>query len=236
MKNDSIFSFVAKNFEEHWSSISDLMSGLMIIFLFVSVAYMRSVTQEKDKIQQVVVMWNQTQENLFLDLYEEFKDDLQRWQASLNRETLSLRFEEPSVFFEAGSAQITDGFKRILDDFFPRYLEILRKYQTNIAEVRIEGHTSSEWTGTKDTMDAYFKNMELSQNRTRSVLQYCLTLSAVDQQLSWAIKTITANGLSSSSPILLDNGAEDHSLSRRVEFRVRTDAEKRIVTILEDMK
>jgi len=45
-----------------------------------------------------------------------------------------------------------------------------------------------------------------------------------------------ANGLSSSDPILLPNGLEDVHLSRRVEFRVRTDAEKRIVTILEGMQ
>jgi outer membrane protein OmpA-like peptidoglycan-associated protein len=189
------------------------MSGLMIIFLFVSVAYMQSVTREKDKIEQVAITWNQAQETLFLDLQKEFEDDLPRWKASLNRETLSVRFEEPSVFFEVGSAQITDGFKKILDNFFPRYLEILRKYQSSIAEVRIEGHTSSEWAGARDMIDAYFKNMELSQNRTRSVLQYCLTISAVNQELSWAIKTITANGLSSSSPILLENGTEDSSLS-----------------------
>jgi len=236
MDANSLFDSRTKKTENHWTSISDLMSGLMIVFLFISVAYMRSVTNEKNKVEQVAIMWNQTQENLFIDLYDEFKDDLPRWQASLNRKTLSLRFEEPSVFFVIGSAQLTEGFRRILDDFFPRYLKILRKYSANIAEVRIEGHTSSEWAGTNNVLEAYFRNMELSQNRTRSVLQYCLTTPALDQDISWAIKTITANGLSSSTPVLLSDGTEDVSLSRRVEFRVRTDAEQRIVTILEGMK
>ena len=112
-------------------------------------------------------------------------------------------------------------------------MNILRKYQDNIVEVRIEGHTSSEWIGAKDKLDAYFRNMQLSQDRTRTVLQYCLTLPAISSHLDWAISTITANGLSSSKLIINDNGQEDQALSRRVEFRVRTDSEKRVLKILE---
>ena len=171
-----------------------------------------------------------------MELQEEFKEDLPKWKASLNRENLSVRFEEPSVFFDVGSSNLTTGFKKILDDFFPRYINLLRKYQDSIMEVRIEGHTSSEWAGAKDKLDAYFHNMELSQDRTRSVLQYCLTIDSMQPHISWAIGTITANGLSSISPITGTNGKEDPDLSRRVEFRVRTDAEKRIVTILGGIK
>jgi outer membrane protein OmpA-like peptidoglycan-associated protein len=222
--------------EDYWVSFSDLMSGLMIIFLFIAVTYMNSITKGKEKIEQIAIMWNQTQENLYQDLFDEFEADLSKWKASIDSETISIRFEEPSVFFDSGSANLTRGFQEILDDFFPRYLNTLSKYTGNIAEVRIEGHTSSEWIGAKSGLDAYFRNMELSQNRTRSVLQYCLTLPEIERQRDWAIKTITANGLSSSSPITAPNGEEDFSLSRRVEFRVRTDAEQRIVTILEGIK
>ena len=225
-----------RELENPWASFSDMMSGLMIIFLFISVAYMSSVTKEKEKIEEIAVMWDRTQEELYLDLEREFKYDLPKWKASLNRETLSVRFEEPSVFFEAGSAAITQGFQAILSDFFPRYINILRKYQSNIAEVRIEGHTSSEWIGANNPLDAYFLNMQLSQDRTRAVLQYCLTLPAISHHLQWAIRTITANGLSSSKPILSINGQEDLALSRRVEFRVRTDAEKQVLSILERIK
>ncbi len=211
-----------------WASISDLMSGLMIIFLFISVAYMNNVN--------IAITWDKTQEKLYTDLKSEFQNDLAKWQASLNRETLSVRFDEPSVFFVAGSAILTPTFQEILNDFFPRYMNILRKYQDNIVEVRIEGHTSSEWIGAKDKLDAYFRNMQLSQDRTRTVLQYCLTLPAISSHLEWAISTITANGLSSSKLIINGNGQEDQALSRRVEFRVRTDSEKRVLKILEGIQ
>ena len=73
--------------------------------------------------------------------------------------------------------------------------------------------------------------MELSQDRTRAVLEYCMGLMKPNQQ-DWARQFITANGLSSSHLITI-NGKEDKELSRRVEFRVRTNAEKQLEVITE---
>lgn len=237
MQADELFNSKSSQKQEtQWMSIADMMSGLMVIFLFLAIAYMKDVVQEKYKIEQVAVLWNITQESLYDDLSTEFKNDLPRWQAEIDKESLSVRFKEPSVFFVAGSSTISPGFQKILADFFPRYLNILRQYRGNIAEVRIEGHTSSEWEGTSSALEANFKNMELSQNRTRAVLQYCLSLEQVKGDIEWAKETLTANGLSSSKLVRGKDGTEEVALSRRVEFRVRTDAEKRIVSILEGIR
>jgi outer membrane protein OmpA-like peptidoglycan-associated protein len=75
--------------------------------------------------------------------------------------------------------------------------------------------------------------MELSQARTRSTLSYVLGLPSVDGDRAWLTHYLTANGLSSSRPILDANRHEDAERSRRVEFRVRTDAESRIATIMQ---
>jgi outer membrane protein OmpA-like peptidoglycan-associated protein len=122
-----------------------------------------------------------------------------------------------------------------LDDFFPRYLRILTsdKYRESITEVRIEGHTSSEWyDGATDRL-AYFRNMALSQERTRSTLQYVLSLPQSGAHETWLRQHLTANGLSSSRLVSDTAGREDRLRSRRVEFKVRTDAETRIAKILE---
>ena len=233
MSDSKLFNDVSSNEDEHWISVSDLMAGLMVIFLFIAVSYIKDVVVEKERIQSIAIIWNETQESLYQDLYSEFKDDLRDWNALLNRDTLSIRFQEPTVLFDTGEATLKEGFEEILDDFFPRYLNILNKYQDDIAEVRIEGHTSSDWIGAHSEIDAYFKNMQLSQDRTRSVLQYCLEMSNIGKNRDWAKAVITANGLSSSRPILTDADIEDAALSRRVEFRVRTNAERRIVEILQ---
>ncbi|HCN9747332.1 TPA: OmpA family protein, partial [Escherichia coli] len=40
---------------EHWVSMSDLMAGLMMVFMFISIAYMHYVRIEKEKIKEVAV-------------------------------------------------------------------------------------------------------------------------------------------------------------------------------------
>ena len=219
---------------DHWISISDLMSGLMIIFLFIAISYMKEVTKDRDKIMEIAEAWQQSQQELYLALNKEFKTDLRRWRATLNRETLSVRFHNPELLFDEGKSTIKDGFQEILLSFFPRYVKILYndRFRKIIAEVRIEGHTSSEWSRTVTGDTAYFLNMELSQNRTRAVLEFCMRLPAMQRFREWSQANITANGLSSSKIVKSQNGEENKLLSRRVEFRVRTNADTQIAKIL----
>lgn len=218
--------------EEHWISISDLMSGVMMIFLFITVLYMATVKWDKDKIEEIAVTYNRLQNELYLDLEKEFKDDLPRWSATIQRETLSITFKEPDVLFEEAKSDLREKFKGILTEFFPRYISILtsEKYKNDVEEIRVEGHTSSDWGGA-DPRKAYFFNMELSQGRTRSALEYVLSMESIQNQFGWLKSKLTANGLSSSKLIVV-NGEEDKERSRRVEFRVRTNAERRIVQII----
>jgi outer membrane protein OmpA-like peptidoglycan-associated protein len=115
-------------------------------------------------------------------------------------------------------------------------VRVIQKYKDSIEEIRIEGHTSKIWNAQTNDDDAYFKNMELSQSRTRSALQYVLLLPTVASQRSWLTAKLTANGLSSSRLRLNSDGSENLQASQRVEFRVRTNAEARIGQILEAAK
>ena len=236
--NEDILTTKEQDTEEHWISISDMMAGLMVIFLFIAISYMLHVKEETDKIKAIAVAYIQMQLDLYADLDAEFKEDLKRWNADLDDKTLTIRFKEPDVLFEPGSIIVRLKFERILDNFFPRYIKILRqpKYKNEIAEIRIEGHTSSEWEGATSPEEAYIENMKLSQGRTRSVLKYVLQTIGESQEIrDWLKLHLTANGLSSSKLITV-NGIEDKRASRRVEFRVRTKSEERIVNIIEEIK
>lgn len=221
--------------ESHWIPLSDLMTGLMVMFLLIAVMYMMRVDADAARIKNVAVAYTETRDELYQDLLSEFKDDLPRWKAQLIKSDLSIRFTEPDILFANGSSELKPTFQQILSDFFPRYEKILSgpKYRDVISEIRIEGHTSSDWTTVTTPEDAYFRNMELSQARTRSTLIYALNLPAVQPDRTWLQKYLTANGLSSSRLIFDDSQKEDAARSRRVEFRVRTDAESKIVKILE---
>jgi outer membrane protein OmpA-like peptidoglycan-associated protein len=221
--------------EGHWIPLSDLMTGLMVMFLLIAVLYMMRVEAESSSIKEVAIAYNEVRDNLYNDLEQEFRNDLPRWKARIIKADLAVQFTEPEVLFASGSSELRSDFKAILDDFFPRYLKILTspKYRDSITEVRIEGHTSSEWEAGASQRLAYFQNMELSQARTRSTLIYVMSLQSAAPHENWLRQHLTANGLSSSKLVLNDTGVEDPSRSRRVEFKVRTDAETRIARILE---
>jgi outer membrane protein OmpA-like peptidoglycan-associated protein len=196
---------------------------------------MVKVEADADRIKTVAIAYSEIRDALYADLRDEFKNDLGPWKAEILKADLTVRFNEPEILFANGSSELKPEFKAILSDFFPRYVRLLTspKYRDAVSEVRIEGHTSSDWTFQTAPEDAYVRNMELSQARTRTTLSYVLGLPAVAAQRAWLTRYLTANGLSSSHPVLNADQTEDAGRSRRVEFRVRTDAEMRIAKILE---
>jgi outer membrane protein OmpA-like peptidoglycan-associated protein len=221
--------------EAHWIPLSDLMTGLMVIFLLIAVMYMMKVEADTDRIRTVAIAYSEIRDALYEELQHEFQRDLGPWKAEILKSDLTIRFNEPEILFASGSSELKPEFKAILADFFPRYVRILTsaRYRDAVSEIRIEGHTSSDWSGQTSPEDAYFHNMELSQARTRTTLSYVLQLPDVAADRAWLTHSLTANGLSSSRPILNADHTEDADRSRRVEFRIRTDAETRLAKILE---
>ena len=244
-----IFNRQGQETEKHWVSISDVMAGLMVIFLFIAISYMvnanqkterfadqtKRITDLKVKVADLLDAYKNSQEALSKKLQTEFEGDLVNWTGSLDMETLSIRFKKP---FAQGDATVPDAFKNVLDNFFPRYTAILTEYKDDIAEIRIEGHTSSEWFDTVGLDMAYYNNMKLSQDRSRNVLKYVLEIRhpEIIQDKEWIKKHLTANGLSSSKLIFNSDGNQNKEESRRVEFRVVTKSEKLIDEIKELME
>lgn len=219
---------------EHWVSVSDLMSGLMMVFLFISIALMRHALIERDKIKEVAVAYQNNQVALYEALKSEFDADLERWNADIDRDTLSFEFKSPDILFGLGSSLMRPQFKEVLSDFFPRYMGVLNRFKDSINEVRIEGHTSSQWNMGVNAEEAYFRNMELSQARTRSVLLFVQGLKATQDDQAWIRRNVAAVGLSSSRLVLDANGNEDAERSRRVTFRVISNAETQIRRLIQD--
>ena len=221
--------------EAQWISLSDLMTGLMMLFMLIAVAFMLKVQADAAKPKHVAEQYSQIRLELYNELYKEFKDDLPVWDAVFTKD-LILTFQGPEVLFDTGKADLKPRFRQILQNFFPRYVKIITspKYKNSIEEIRIEGHTSSDWNGTTGTEEAYFENMELSQGRTRSALRFVLRLPDVQKDISWLRGNVTANGLSSSHlKMKRDATTEDADRSKRVEFRILTDAEAKMEKILE---
>ena len=225
--------------EKHnvWMSVSDLMTGLMIIFLFIAVAYMIQVKEN----QTVLTDYVETRSKLHDKLESEFKDRPDDWQLVIGKD-LSMKFENPEVQFETGKASLKPAFKSILDTFIPRYIDILVNdtLRLNIKEIRIEGHTD-DTPPTHSPEDAYLYNVRLSQQRAFEVLKYIRNMPSY-QNCSQETKELleywfTANGLSYGKALdengeytFISHAEIDKKRSRRVEFRIVTSGDE----ILED--
>jgi outer membrane protein OmpA-like peptidoglycan-associated protein len=209
------------NSQSHWIPLADLMTGLMMIFMLLAVAFMLRIEQTTT---MVVEEFQNAKADLLAQIKSEFKKELPAWNAEVLGD-LTIRFNDPAVLFDTGSSELRGPFKALLDVFFPRYVALITadKYKSVIKEVRIEGHTSAFWSKNMDSGTAYFKNMELSQSRTRSTLQYVLLMPSIQSDRGWLMQHVTANGLSSSRPMVVDAaGGTEHPANQRVEFRIVT--------------
>lgn len=228
-----------KDVEEnnYWISFSDLMTGLMVIFLFIAINYIIQVIENKFVSQEI---YNQ--------LKEQFDKEIEKKDIELSPNgTMRFRPKDNKMLFSIGSPILSRDFKKSLDDFIPRYIEIITdsNYIEYISEIRIEGHTDTipPRNGISNR-DSYSYNLDLSSKRAQAVLNYFRKSSSY-QELSVDVKKrleflLTANGLSFSRALnsekevvyTANNKTIDNTLSRRVEFKIVTSNEKLAEKIL----
>lgn len=199
--------------ENNWIHIADVMSALMMIFMFISISFLQQLLSEKENYK----------EELNRALHKEFDKDLSKWQATITEDNI-IRFDSP---FETGNAHVPQIFHEILRSFFPRYIKVLSdaKFKSEIEEIRVEGHTSYGWGSIADTKEIYLKNMQLSQERASNVLAVCYGLDDffIRNNIKWLEANLRANGMAFSKPLYgAAPNVEDPERSKRVEFKVMT--------------
>lgn len=232
--------------EGNWMSFSDIMTGLMVIFMFIAISYIVEVQKKQQERDIIFEEFKATKEMLYAELEKEFKDDFKEWKVELDKD-LSIKFTNPDVLFQSGKSDIRTNFAQILDEFLPRYFNILlqTKYTDKITEIRIEGHTDVVPAPQYDS-DPYIGNVKLSQLRSAEVLKYFRNMpyyeqlsDSTEQQLQF---WITANGLSYGRTLdsekqltAISGNLINNEFSRRVEFRIITTSESLIERVLKEI-
>ena len=232
--------------ETFWIPYADLMTVLMVIFLFISLAYMGLVQFQKNQQDEIFKEYKQTKKALYTELDSTFKDNFKKWNVAIDSSDLSIKFNNSQVLFSQGSDVVKDSFQVILKDFFPKYLNIVlqEKYKDKISEIRIEGHTDTKPTG--ETNDPYIDNIILSQKRSMQVLRFVRQLPAftsLDEQKKSQLQFwLIANGFSYGRTLDNNNNltffskeTPNEDLSRRVEFRIITTSDKLVEKVLEQL-
>jgi len=205
-----------------------MMSGLMLIFLFIAISFMIETESQKQEMRDIAISYRDTKANLNETLYEEFENDLERWNANITEDN-HIVFASPELLFEVSKSKITDEFKTILEEFFARYITVLtaKGYKNEILEVKVEGHTSKRWDSATSPQEIYLNNMKLSQNRAYEVLVFCYSLkdNVINENRVWIQKHFRANGMAFSQ-------LKDVEKARRVEFSITLKSEDKVYKIL----
>jgi outer membrane protein OmpA-like peptidoglycan-associated protein len=232
--------------EGNWISFSDIMTGLMVIFMFIAISYMLEVQKKQKQRDDLFEEFQATKESIYLSLDSAFREDFLRWKVELDKD-LSIKFTNPEVLFESGQTNIRPEFQEILNNFLPRYFEIILqdKYKDKISEIRIEGHTDQVPAYIFDN-DPYIGNVKLSQLRSAQVLKHFREMAYFknlpEKKVELLQYWITANGLSYGRT-LDDNKkltAETNlpinmEFSRRVEFRIVTTSDKLVEKVIQQL-
>jgi len=129
---------------------------------------------------------------------------------------------DSTILFGFDSTELTEEGRHYIDSFMGVYASVIldNSLKDIISEVRFEGHT--------DSSGGYDYNLDLSQKRADTVLNYCLNSNAVSmnqdqrQRLSSIASTI---GYSYADLVYDADGNEDEEASRRVavKFYINVD-------------
>ena len=213
-----------------WMHVSDLMTGLMVIFLFIAIAYMIRV---RDDISE----YKDTKEEIYSLLKNKLTDgEIANGTISVSPD-LSMRFLQATTQFSSGQRTLPQSFELTLDTIMPKYLDVLvalnDSLKGKLKEIRIEGHTDADGFP-KINKDPYKANLVLSQERARNVLFHILDIiekkNYSEEDKKGLQHLLTANGYSFSraldsngKEIYSSNNEIDSGKSRRVEIRIITD-------------
>jgi len=222
--------------QSHWIPLSDLMTGMMLVFMLIAIVYMV-------RIQQAATDLRDIKGEIYRALDKEFSKDLKKWDAEITPQ-LTVRFRNPDTLYQVGKDKMSATGREIIDDFIPRYLRIVtdKAFSSSIKEIVIASHTSPEFKVCDDTdveklpvddeTKTYMCNMTLSVNRAWWALEEFLRINQNTPFRPFVLKNIHLLSLASSDPIMKDDGVSiDEGKSRRVEFKIITNADDRLEEI-----
>lgn len=198
-----------------WTTMSDLMLGLAIIFMTLFVLAMTGFTQESVEQRKQQIEVNK-------ELIDKLKSE--SIEAQVDPMTGDIKISDLQLF-ELGSYTLSAKGKQYLDKLVPIYVNTMFSKEDVISQIEnilIQGHTDSQmFSSAKNPDDQYLKNMELSLQRANSVAEYIFKTNYDKKYNEQLKKMLVVEGKSFSEPILV-NGKEDYAKSRRVEMRLKT--------------
>lgn len=197
------------------SSMTDLMISLVVIFLLVIAVLVLQFTQAQKAPMKKVDSLITTLKNELDVKTKKFKiPGLVIEKEKDDPLALEIQVAENNLKFDYNSAVLNANNKNFLSLIMPSVIGVLRNHENDIDFIKIEGYTDQQ--GGSQGMG----NINLSQNRALSVLNYSLQYifnKPDDQNRSFLIDKASISGYGSLKQYLMPTDSQ----SRRVIIKVR---------------
>ena len=196
-----------------WITMTDLMTGLVLVF--VVMFFYTYLNSHQEKMEEIIA-----QEKATKSIQEALVE--QNIDATVDPVSGVVKISDLELF-ELNSYTLSDKGKEYLDKFAPTYFNSIfsdEYMNKNLDKIIIQGHTDSQTFAGQYTADEqYMKNMELSLNRAYTVANYMTNTPYNKENGDRLRRMILVEGASFSNPVLT-NGKEDFAKSRRVELKL----------------
>jgi chemotaxis protein MotB len=197
------------------SSLTDLMTSLMVIFILLLVATLNNAHQRGQNIREEII--------------DELRKELRLLGNGKNGETVQVT-QDPSdplglvvivphhlLNFSFGKFEIPPGGKTFLQVFIPKFVSVVcsRRFSDDISSIVVEGHT--------DPVGSDEYNIGLSQNRATEVVKQSLSTLRDPAQRTCFEKILSVSGRGKGESLGEENHLSEKEMAerRRVQFKVR---------------
>src|SRR5690606_890938 len=219
--------------QEYWLSYSDLMAGLLMVFVLLLLAANFRYTSAAEHL--TVIADRVTDAVTTMAVRDSIISDLKEGQkagptvVNVDPVTGAITLSD-GVLFEEGSAVLQPGGERVLAEFIKTYLPVIMNnpaYRAHLREIAVEGHTNDN--------GPYLFNVRLSQERAYAVMQFFIESAEDSLSREFLMRHLTAKGRSYSQVVCNGTiqpywdcppGEVDKTASRRIEIHFRLDDEE----------
>jgi|SRR5690625_357323 len=201
-----------------WPSFTDLLTTILLCFMLIFIIMMVIKSLQIEEMKKTLDQIMGVRAELVQQLNNEFSDSGQGIEVDEN--TGAILFDT-EILFAYDEAKLKKESFTFLDEFVPRYLDVLLEsgYEEYVAEIIIEGHT--------DRSGDYLYNLELAQDRAYSVAAYVLSDDFPYRHIQEELEEkLTVNSKSYTDFRTDEAGDYSAAASRRVEFKFRLKDEE----------
>jgi flagellar motor protein MotB len=196
------------------SSLTDLMTSLMVIFILLLLVFVSHSASKDAALTDVLLA------KLKKDLQPQGFNENSIRPDPRDRNAILVIVPGDLMHFETQKATLQDAGKLFLQTHIPAFADVLcsDQFRSSIDSIVVEGHTDRQMYG-RTAEESQNNNLKLSQDRSMAVVEESLSdLKGQERDRACFLEKLSATGRGEQDPEKTDDE------SRRVIFRIRVKA------------